>query len=111
MQVVIIHLDELLPVTSSNLPGSLCRADIIRAVTGPKNSLIWSCFEWGLPSQPVARLLVSSYLTVSPLPHRFPYEAFSSLLHFPSGCPAWPLASTLPCEVRTFLPNIKMLAR
>jgi hypothetical protein len=25
------------------------------------------------------------------------------LLHFPSGFPAWPLASTLLCEVRTFL--------
>ena len=28
----------------------------------------WSCSEWGLPSQPVTRLLVSSYLTISPLP-------------------------------------------
>src|SRR5579859_7447148 len=28
----------------------------------------WSCSEWGLPSQPVTRPLVSSYLTISPLP-------------------------------------------
>ncbi len=28
----------------------------------------WSCSEWGLPSQPVTWLLVSSYLTISPLP-------------------------------------------
>jgi hypothetical protein len=28
----------------------------------------WSCSRWGLPSQPVARLLVSAYLTISPLP-------------------------------------------
>jgi hypothetical protein len=28
----------------------------------------WSCSRWGLPSQPVAWLLVSSYLTISPLP-------------------------------------------
>lgn len=28
----------------------------------------WSCSRWGLPSQPVTRLLVSSYLTISPLP-------------------------------------------
>src|SRR5712692_3073791 len=27
-----------------------------------------SCSEWGLPSQPVTWLLVSSYLTISPLP-------------------------------------------
>jgi hypothetical protein len=25
------------------------------------------------------------------------------LWHFPSGHPAWPLASTMPCGVRTFL--------
>ena len=30
--------------------------------------LIWSCSKWGLPSQPVSWLLVSSYLTISPLP-------------------------------------------
>src|SRR5258706_3599963 len=29
---------------------------------------IWSCSRWGLPSQPVTWLLVSSYLTISPLP-------------------------------------------
>ena len=27
------------------------------------------------------------------------------LWHFPSGCPAWPLASTVPCGARTFLPR------
>lgn len=48
------------------------------------------------------------------LPHRFTLTflrvsceplrlAVYSLLHFPSGCPAWPLASILPYEVRTFL--------
>ena len=69
---------------------------------------IWSCFGWGLPSQPVTRLLVSSYLTVSPLPwiaNKFAAKAVCSLLHLPSGCPAWSLTSILPCEVRTFLPR------
>src|SRR5260370_22726593 len=33
-------------------------------------SLIWPCSQWGLPSQPVTRLLVRSYRTVSPLPWR-----------------------------------------
>ena len=32
------------------------------------NPSAWSCSEWGLPSQPVTWLLVSSYLTISPLP-------------------------------------------
>ncbi len=30
-------------------------------------------------------------------------QAIRSLLHLPSGYPAWPLASTVPCGVRTFL--------
>lgn len=32
------------------------------------NPSAWSCSGWGLPSQPVTWLLVSSYLTISPLP-------------------------------------------
>jgi len=48
--------------------------------------------------------LVSSYLTVSPLPVPIAEpSAVCSLLHFPSGHPAWALPSTLPCGVRTFL--------
>lgn len=41
------------------------------------------------------------------LPHLFTltpqYGAICSLLHFPSGFPAWPLASTVLFGVRTFL--------
>jgi hypothetical protein len=45
------------------------------------------------------------------LPHRFtiacagrdPPSAVCFLLHFPSGRPDWPLASTLPCGAPTFL--------
>ncbi len=51
--------------------------------------------------------LVGSYSTVSPLPVRRTRgsapSAVCSLLHFPSGHPAWELPSTLPCGVRTFL--------
>jgi hypothetical protein len=51
----------------------------------------WSCSEWGLPSQPVTWLLVSSYLTISPLPDgrpvgRLPILKLSGgmfLWHFP----------------------------
>ena len=49
-------------------------------------------------------MLVGSYPTVSPITcaprsHRLVYF----LLHLSSGRPAWPLASSLPCGVRTFL--------
>ena len=49
--------------------------------------------------------LVVSYTTVSPLPAptSVGWRAVCSLLHFPSGCPAWVLPSTVPCGVRTFL--------
>ena len=49
------------------------------------------------------------------LPHRFTVTAsrpktlrtaVSSLWHSPSGRPAWPLTSTLPCGARTFLPRV-----
>src|SRR5205814_9098465 len=48
--------------------------------------------------------LVSSYLTVSPLP--LASERRSAFCGTdPWGRPPWPLASTLPCGARTFLPR------
>jgi len=52
-------------------------------------------------SQPVARLLVSSYLAISPLPRTSRGGMF--LWHYPWGCPHWALPSTLLYGVRTFL--------
>jgi len=49
--------------------------------------------------------LVSSYLTVSPLPDTG-CRAVCSLLHWPSGYPDWTLSSTLSYGARTFLPGI-----
>jgi len=52
------------------------------------------------------RSLVRSYRTVSPLPvcdPRATPSAVSFLWHCPAGRPDWPLASTLPCGVPTFL--------
>ncbi len=44
-------------------------SDLTRRFSEPPHLLpIWSCSGWGLPSQPVTRLLVSSYLTFAPLP-------------------------------------------
>ncbi len=62
-----IHLGWLLPTTSSDLPEELAPDQHLQPVkTAPL--LIWSCFGWGFPSQPVTGLLVSSYLAFSPLP-------------------------------------------
>jgi hypothetical protein len=52
------------------------------------------------------RPLVRPYRTVSPLPVRCPGalpSAVCFLWHFPAGHPDWPLASTLPFGVPTFL--------
>ena len=50
--------------------------------------------------------LVSSYLTVSPLPAPSWARAVCFLWHFPAGRPGLPLATTLPCGVRTFLGDV-----
>jgi hypothetical protein len=70
----------------------------------------WPCSGWGLPSRPVARPLVSSYLTFSPLPllETVGTDPVSSggrsvSVALSAGHPAWALPSTLPCGVRTFL--------
>ena len=48
-----------------------CSSDATRKVSGqPQPFPIRSCFGWGLPSQPVSRLLVRSYRTFPPLPRR-----------------------------------------
>lgn len=60
--VATIYLGALLPVCSSDLP---------ECVTGRHMCTpIRSCSRWGLPSQPVSRLLVRSYRTVASLPVR-----------------------------------------
>src|SRR5207245_6968903 len=67
----------------------------------------WPCSGWGLPSRPVTRPLVSSYLTVAPLPPPRRRAVFGGGRSFSvalsAGHPAWALPSTLPCGVRTFL--------
>ncbi len=57
----VIYLAGRLLGRSSSLPGSR---------SGPDRSCspIWPCSRWGLPSQPVTRLLVGSYPAISPLP-------------------------------------------
>jgi len=67
------------------------------------------CSGWGLPSRPGSP---GRWWSLTPPfhPHLYPGmwdsqgpSAVCSLLHCPSGCPAWVLPSILPCGVRTFL--------
>src|SRR5690242_8427516 len=62
--VTVIYLAGRLPGRSSDLPEGR---------NGPDQPcpLIWSCSRWGLPSQPVTRLLVGSYIKGPRSPHLF----------------------------------------
>ena len=68
----------------------------------------WPCSEWGLPSRPghPGRWCA---LTAPFHPYLCPCgpSAVCSLWHFPAGRPDWPLASTLPCGVPTFLDMVQ----
>ncbi len=101
----VIYLAGRLPGRSSSLPGSR---------NGPDRSCspIWPCSRWGLPSQPVTRLLVGSYPAISPLPGPgFEAEpAVSFCCTFPILGPTlrtdlgrWTLPTTVSCGARTFL--------
>lgn len=86
---MVIYLGRQLPDGSS---------DTTRKVSGPPHSFpIRSCSGWGLPSQPVAWLLVRSYRTVPSLPNAkapgglhfcgtFPEVALAG--RYPAPCPA-----------------------
>jgi len=56
----IIYLGGLLPASSSDLPECVAGYHMCTPIR--------SCSRWGLPSQPVSRLLVRSYRTVASLP-------------------------------------------
>ena len=57
--MVTIYLAPELPPGSSDQPGDWAGHPIYPSIR--------SCSGWGLPSRPVARPLVSSYLAISPL--------------------------------------------
>ena len=80
---------------------------LITGTGGPITSL------FGLAPQGVYRAVAAHAGRGALLPHRFTLasspalrprrSAVCFLLHFPSRCRAWPLASLLPVRVRTFL--------
>ncbi len=94
-----IHLGAPLPTRSRGLPGTSA---------GHRSSLL------GLAPGGVCLAVTIARDAGGLLLHRFTLacatwssdqapSAVCSLLHFPSGHPAWKLSSTLPCGVRTFL--------
>jgi hypothetical protein len=99
---MVIHLEYRLPGTSRDLPGSYGRTTLLMLLY---LVLLQVGFTKLLMSP---SRLVSSYLTVSPLPTRTKKTsslwAVYSLWHFPSRCRDWVLPSTLSCGARTFLP-------
>ncbi len=81
------------------------------------NSLpIWACWRWGLPcddchQSPGALLPHHFTLTCEPFHVRTAPSAVSFLWHYPSGRPGSPLATTVPCPVRTFLTQCQRTRR
>lgn len=99
-----IHLGQPLPTGSSDAtrrPGT-GRTACVAAGSLP----IRSCFSWGLPSHEVTPVLVSFYLTVSPIPAPLQEQAVFFSVALSAGHPAPPLAANPPYEVPTFLSGL-----
>ena len=95
-KVIIIRLGHKSLYGSSNLPGS----NVGHAIRNP----IWSCSEWSLPCN---RLLLAARCALTAPFHPYqPRLAVFSLLHLSWAHAPQPLAGTLPCGARTFLPLI-----
>ncbi len=110
--VVVIYLGRPLPTGSSGLPGTFTftsmanRVDSQPEVT-PASPHIWPCRRWGLPCRsghPDRGELLPRHFTLTDPRSEDRVPAVSFLWHFPEGRPRWPLATTAPCPVRTFLP-------
>ena len=93
--LVTIHLDLLLPISSSDQPG-LC----LEIPSFAHESLLGLAPGGACRAFFVTKKAVSSYLTFSPLPNN---QAVYFLWRFPSSCPGQLLAGTIFHEVRTFL--------
>ena len=87
----------------SGLPGGGVRMDTGRAVRPP----LQPCSGWGLPSRPGHPgrwcALTAPFHPCLCVARKATPSAVCSLWHFPAGRPDWPLASTLPSGVPTFL--------
>ena len=100
-----IHLGLPLPAGSSGLPADIGRAALrrLRGSSSCGDGPFLALLRVGFTEPPRSPgVLVGSYPTVSPLPSRYG-PAVCFLWHCPAGHPGLPLATTLPCGVRTFL--------
>ena len=95
MCLVTIHLDLLLPISSSDQPG-LC----LEIPSFAHESLLGLAPGGACHAFFVTKKAVSSYLTFSPLPNT---KAVYFLWRFPSSCLGQLLAGTIFHGVRTFL--------
>ena len=90
-------------VWSSLLASSCLMAHAVLPGESAGN-VIFSCSN--LAADGVCRAVTSPPLRCAFTAPFHPYRQIDGgifLLHFPSGHPAWPLASILPCAARTFL--------
>ncbi|SCG45755.1 hypothetical protein GA0070213_103159 [Micromonospora humi] len=100
-----IHLGLPSPAGSSGLPADIGRAALkrLRGSSSCGDGPFLALLRVGFTEPPRSPgVLVGSYPTVSPLPSR-DGPAVCFLWHCPAGHPGLPLATTLPCGVRTFL--------
>src|SRR5439155_20578270 len=102
-----------------------CRRDSVRPRGRgghPSVRPTWGVGRAVLPTLGLAPGGVCRAVRVAPgagalLPHRFTLacarrpSAVCSLWHFPAGRPDWPLTSTLPCGVPTFLDTVHAVPR
>ena len=109
---MIIHLDALFLMRSSDLPG--CQSERATPLTVmPQPSILLDLAPGG-----VCRASAITAAAGGLLHHRFtlaysgitPDRQCTSLLHFPSGHPARPLAGTVLYGVRTFLDLVTQTA-
>jgi hypothetical protein len=100
-RAAVIHLGLPLPAGSSGLPAD-SDGPSSNACAGAE-APSWPCSGWGLPSRPGHP---GRWWSLTPPFHPYPGSktgAVCFLWHFPAGHPGLPLATTLPCGVRTFL--------
>ncbi len=108
-RVAAIHLGLPSPAGSSDLPAGIGRATLERLRRNRTAAPFWPCSGWGLPSRPGRP---GRWWSLTPPFHPYPIaRAVCSLWHCPAGRPGLPLATTLPCGVRTFLDRFERAGR
>ena len=105
--VVTIHLGPALRPGSNGLPGSHAspKRDARRTAS---SSPIWPFSRWGFPCPPCRHgggELLPHHFTIAPRPKA--RSAVCFLWHFPGDHSRSPLATTVSCGARTFLPRPK----